>query len=91
ILVPVTKALIGRARPLVESPVSELPSNASFPSGHAMVAVVTYGMLALLALPAVRSRARRWVLAGTLLIVLAVGFTRLALGVHFVTDVLAGW
>jgi membrane-associated phospholipid phosphatase len=91
VLVPVTKALIGRARPIVENPVSELPSNASFPSGHAMVAIVTYGMLALLALPAVRRRARPWVVAAALLVVLVIGFTRLALGVHFVTDVLGGW
>ncbi|CCG02655.1 phosphatase PAP2 family protein [Blastococcus saxobsidens] len=91
ILVPVTKALIGRARPVVENPVNELPSNASFPSGHAMVSIVTFGMLALLALPAVRRHARPWVVAAALLIALAVGFTRLALGVHFVTDVLAGW
>lgn len=91
VLVPVTKALIGRARPVVANPVNDLPSNASFPSGHAMVSIVTFGMLALLALPAVRRRARPWVVAAALLIALAVGFTRLALGVHFVTDVLAGW
>ncbi|MGY2085783.1 phosphatase PAP2 family protein [Blastococcus sp. SYSU DS0539] len=91
VLVPVTKALVGRARPVVDIPVSELPSNASFPSGHAMVSVVTYGMLALLAMPAVGRGARRWVLAAAVLITLAVGFTRLALGVHFVSDVLAGW
>ncbi|MGY2004992.1 phosphatase PAP2 family protein [Blastococcus sp. SYSU DS1024] len=91
ILVPLTKALIGRARPVVESPVSELPSNASYPSGHATLSLVTFGMLALLVLPAVRRRARPWVVAAALLLALAVGFTRLALGVHFVTDVLAGW
>ncbi|MCZ2857297.1 phosphatase PAP2 family protein [Blastococcus sp. VKM Ac-2987] len=91
VLGPVTKALVGRARPMVDNPVSDLPSNASFPSGHSMVAVVTYGMLALLALPAVRRGLRRWVLAAAVLIALVVGFTRLALGVHFVTDVLAGW
>ncbi|TQN43081.1 undecaprenyl-diphosphatase [Blastococcus colisei] len=91
VLVPVTKALIGRARPVVESPVSDIPSNASFPSGHAMVSVVTFGMLALLVLPAVRRRARPWVVVAAVLVALVVGFTRLALGVHFVSDVLAGW
>ncbi|MGY2075891.1 phosphatase PAP2 family protein [Blastococcus sp. SYSU DS0828] len=91
ILVPLTKALIGRARPVVASPVNELPSNASYPSGHATLSLVTFGMLALLVLPAVRRRARPWVVAAALLLTLAVGFTRLALGVHFVTDVLAGW
>ncbi|TYP88578.1 phosphatase PAP2 family protein [Blastococcus xanthinilyticus] len=91
ILVPLTKALIGRARPVVATPVSELPSNASFPSGHATLSLVTFAMLAMLALPAVRRRTRPWVIAATVLITLAVGFTRLALGVHFVTDVLAGY
>ncbi|MGY1836937.1 phosphatase PAP2 family protein [Blastococcus sp. SYSU DS0510] len=91
VLVPLTKALIGRARPMVESPVSELPSNASFPSGHAAVSLVTWGTLALLALPAVRRALRPWVITAAVLVTLAVGFTRLALGVHFVTDVLAGY
>ncbi|WP_347060068.1 phosphatase PAP2 family protein [Blastococcus sp. HT6-30] len=91
VLVPVTKALVDRARPVVAAPVSDLPSNASFPSGHATVSLATYGMLALLALPAVRRGLRPWVVVAALLVALAVGFTRLALGVHFVTDVLAGW
>jgi membrane-associated phospholipid phosphatase len=91
VLVPVTKALVDRTRPVVADPVSELPSNASFPSGHATVSLVTFGTLALLTLPAVRRGLRRWVIAAALLVSLAVGFTRLALGVHFVTDVLAGY
>ncbi|SDN76135.1 phosphatase PAP2 family protein [Geodermatophilus sp. DSM 45219] len=91
VLGPVTKALVDRARPVVGSPVVETPSNASFPSGHSMTAVVVYGALLLLALPAVRRRARPWLVAGTALLVVAVGSTRLALGVHFVSDVLAGW
>ncbi|SEL97902.1 undecaprenyl-diphosphatase [Blastococcus sp. DSM 46786] len=91
VLVPLTKALVDRARPVVADPVSELPSNASFPSGHATVSLVTFGTLALLVLPAVRRGLRPWVVAAALLLALAVGFTRLALGVHFVTDVLAGY
>ncbi|MGY1723458.1 phosphatase PAP2 family protein [Blastococcus sp. SYSU DS0533] len=91
VLVPVTKALVDRARPVVADPVSDLPSNASFPSGHATVSLVTFGVLALLVLPAVRRGLRPWVVTAALLVALAVGFTRLALGVHFVTDVLAGY
>ncbi|SOC50055.1 undecaprenyl-diphosphatase [Blastococcus aggregatus] len=91
VLGPLTKAIVDRARPVVESPVVETPSNASFPSGHAMTALVTYGLLLMLALPAVRRSLRPWLVAGTALVVVAVGFTRLALGVHFVSDVLAGW
>jgi undecaprenyl-diphosphatase len=91
VLVPVTKAVIDRARPVVDSPVVDTPSNASFPSGHAMTALVTYGVLLLLVLPSVRRRTRPWLVAAAALLVLVVGATRLALGVHFVSDVLAGW
>lgn len=91
VLGPLAKAVVDRARPVVASPVVETPSNASFPSGHAMTAVVVYGALLLVALPSVRRRARPWLVAATALLVVVVGATRLALGVHFVSDVLAGW
>jgi len=91
VLVPLAKALVGRARPLVDSPVVATPGNASFPSGHAMVSLVTCGVLLFVALPAVHRGARAWLVAVAVLVVLAVGVTRLALGVHFVSDVLAGW
>ncbi|MGX5656897.1 phosphatase PAP2 family protein [Geodermatophilus nigrescens] len=91
VLVPVTKLLVDRARPVVDVPVVPTPSNASFPSGHAATATVTYGVLLLLTLPAVHRRLRPWLVAATVLVVAAVGVTRLALGVHFVSDVVAGW
>jgi len=91
VLVPVSKALVGRARPDVALPVVNLPTNASFPSGHAMTSLVTWGVLVLVALPALSGRRRRVVLAAAALLVLVVGLTRLALGVHFVSDVVAGW
>jgi undecaprenyl-diphosphatase len=91
VLVPTTKALADRARPIVADPVVAQPENASFPSGHAMTSLVAWGVLVLLALPAVRRRARPWLVLAGVVVVLAVGFTRLALGVHFVSDVLAGW
>lgn len=91
VLVPASKVLVGRERPDVLLPVVAVPSNASFPSGHAMTSLVTWGVLLLLVLPAVRRRWRRPLVAATVLYVVAIGFTRLALGVHFVTDVAAGW
>ncbi|MCA0145218.1 phosphatase PAP2 family protein [Blastococcus sp. LR1] len=91
VLVPLTKALADRARPLVDQPLVETPGNASFPSGHAMTSLVTWGVLVLLALPAVRRRWHPLLIGGAALLVLVVGFTRLALGVHFVSDVLAGY
>ncbi|MGY1855781.1 phosphatase PAP2 family protein [Modestobacter sp. SYSU DS0290] len=91
VIVPLTKYIADRARPVVANPVVDTPSNASFPSGHAMTALVTWGVLALVVLPLVRRRLRPWLIAGVALLVLVIGFTRLALGVHFVSDVLAGW
>ena len=91
VLVPVTKVLVGRRRPDVALPVVDLPTNASFPSGHAMTALVTWGALTVIALPVVRPAHRRILVVATAVFVALVGFTRLALGVHFLTDVVAGW
>lgn len=87
ILTPVTKTLVDRTRPLVGT----VEGGASFPSGHALGSIVVYGVLLLVFLPAMNPRVRPFVAAATGLLVLAIGFTRLALGVHFLTDVLGGW
>ncbi|MGY1836298.1 phosphatase PAP2 family protein [Blastococcus sp. SYSU DS0510] len=91
VLGPVTKAIVDRARPVVDPPIVDTPLNTSFPSGHAITALVVWGTLLLVALPSVRRRARPWLISATALLVVLVGLTRLALGVHFVSDVLAGW
>jgi membrane-associated phospholipid phosphatase len=63
----------------------------SFPSGHAMISAAAYGALAYLAWGRVRTRGRRLVLiAGTVVLVALIGFSRLYLGVHYLSDVLAG-
>ena len=68
-----------------------LPHSYSFPSGHALFAVACYGMLASLAIPLILSRWRRKVLwAATILLVAAIGFSRVYLGVHYPSDVLGG-
>ncbi|PJE93963.1 PAP2 family protein [Streptomyces carminius] len=84
------KVLVGRLRPVVDVPLSE-QSGMSFPSGHALGSTVTYGVLLLVFLPVVRPRLRPWFAAVMVLAVLTVGFTRMALGVHYLSDVLAGW
>jgi membrane-associated phospholipid phosphatase len=89
VLVPVSKAVVGRERPDVLVPLVELPTNASFPSGHAMTSLVTWGVLVVAAWPLVHRR--RLLATVTTLVVVLVGFTRLVLGVHYVSDVLAGW
>ena len=64
----------------------------SFPSGHATIAVALYGYLAYLIIKHLKNKtAQGAVLLGALIIILAVGFSRLYLGVHFVSDVLAGY
>jgi membrane-associated phospholipid phosphatase len=90
LLDPSLKTLVGRLRPVVANPVASAPGN-SFPSGHALGSMVVYGALLLVFLPAVAPRLRKPLIALVALIVAAIGFTRLALGVHFLSDVLAGW
>jgi membrane-associated phospholipid phosphatase len=91
VLVPMTKALVGRDRPALPLPVVEAPSSDSFPSGHAAIAITIGGLLTLLLLSAAGRWWRAVLLAGAAAVALVVGFTRLALGVHFLSDVVAGW
>jgi membrane protein DedA with SNARE-associated domain/membrane-associated phospholipid phosphatase len=65
----------------------------SFPSGHAMGSVFGYGMLAyvLVRFWATRWKARTFVPAITALLVLAIGLSRLYLGVHYFSDVIGGY
>ncbi|MFG1868373.1 phosphatase PAP2 family protein [Micromonospora arborensis] len=90
ILDPSLKTLVGRLRPVVDVPIASAPGN-SFPSGHALGSFVAYGALLLVFLPAMAPRWRKPAIVGVGVLVALVGLTRIALGVHYLSDVLAGW
>jgi undecaprenyl-diphosphatase len=86
VLEAVAKLAVGRDRPVFADPVAHGAGN-SFPSGHALTAVVAFGLLVLLV-------PRRYkVVAGVVgaLAALLVSYSRLALGVHYLSDVVGAW
>lgn len=91
LLVRVGKATVGRARPPAEFRlVTE--TNESFPSGHALASAAIIGVVLVVFLPSIRSRTTRIAVGvGLGLFVVAIGLTRLYLGVHWATDVIGGW
>ncbi len=85
------KAEVARPRPdLVPHWVDV--ANASFPSGHAAGSATVYLTIAALASQVVRDgAARRYIVVAAILLVGAIGTSRVYLGVHWPSDVLAGW
>lgn len=91
LLSTILKFTFHRARPLTAAEFMTHPSY-SFPSGHAMNSMITYGFLAFLLLARVQELSRRLLIILVALIVIgAIGFSRVYLGVHFVSDVVGGW
>ncbi|WP_427896159.1 phosphatase PAP2 family protein [Kribbella sp. GL6] len=92
ILTYVLKVLIGRHRPAAHLVIGTIDTGFSFPSGHSLSGTVFFGLLAGLLWYTGVSRA--WKIAGTALAVvlsIAMGLSRVYLGYHWATDVLAGW
>jgi membrane-associated phospholipid phosphatase len=85
------KYVFHRSRPTLEHPLVQLPSY-SFPSGHAVAATVFYGFAAILLWSYIAPRVWRVVIGTAIVVViLMVGFSRVYLGAHYPTDVLAGF
>lgn len=85
------KDAFSRPRPSVVAAATDVMT-ASFPSGHAMAATVAYGTVAYLVGRLERTRALRlttWVVA--LVLIVLIGFSRMYLGVHYPTDIIAGF
>jgi membrane-associated phospholipid phosphatase len=86
----VVKLAVDRARPVLPDPVAHA-SGLSFPSGHAQSSVVASTVLLLVFLPVLGGAWRAVAVAAAAVMVLAIGFSRVALGVHYVSDVMAGY
>jgi undecaprenyl-diphosphatase len=85
------KRAFDRPRPTVVPPLI-LETTPSFPSGHAMMSAVVYLMLGtLVAQLCPRWRERVYVITVAGVLTVLIGLTRLYLGVHYPSDVLAGW
>lgn len=83
------KALVGRTRPVLQDPIATTTGK-SFPSGHTQSAIVGYGILLLIFLPVVPRLWRILMSVLATLMVLLIGFSRVALGVHYLSDVVGG-
>ena len=89
LLMSILKRLIQRQRP--PDPLVEGITNYSFPSGHAFMSVAFYGLLIWFASVYISNKwMRRLVIAFLLLVIAAIGFSRIYLRVHYATDVIAG-
>ncbi|WP_198119237.1 phosphatase PAP2 family protein [Massilia rhizosphaerae] len=83
------KHVFRRARPSFDDPLMNLLTY-SFPSGHTAAATVFYGLLACYLVRRVRAwRARVTIVLGTVAMVMLVALSRMYLGVHYLSDVLA--
>jgi membrane-associated phospholipid phosphatase len=84
------KLAFRRDRPFFTDPLATV-STYSFPSGHATVSVAVYGALCVVLVRRLTGPLRLVCLAAAVLLVSLIGFSRLYLGVHFLSDVLAGF
>lgn len=84
------KNLFGRTRP--DNQLLEAAENFSFPSGHALMAVTFYGLLAYIVWHTVKNQKLKWTLIVLLILwIIIVGVSRIYLRRHYYSDVMAGF
>jgi undecaprenyl-diphosphatase len=90
LLMFVLKHSFGRERPLI--PLINEAAGLSFPSGHALMAVTFYGLLAYIVWQSVDRIALKWLLTFCFIVlIILIGFSRIYLRVHYTSDVVAGY
>jgi len=84
------KLAVHRARPHLSDPVA-VAAGKSFPSGHAQAAIVGCGVLLAVFLPVIPRRWRPVAITAAAVWALLIGFSRIALGVHYLSDVIGAY
>lgn len=90
VLSTVVKRLVDRQRPSPAKPLTDV-SGPSFPSGHALTSSIALGVLVLVTAGLLHRWLWRALVAVAALAAVAIGFSRLALGVHYPSDVVGAW
>lgn len=84
------KALVGRERPSISAALNA--EGYSFPSGHAMIPMVCYGLIAYLLGKRMGSGKNRWLVQAMFgCLVLLIGISRFFINVHYLTDIITGF
>ena len=84
------KRIVARPRPIEHTIIEE--TGYSFPSGHSMVSTAFYGFFIYLIYKKVKNKYLKWGLISLLtILILSIGISRVYLGVHYASDVIAGF